>query len=420
MNNLETSNKLSVKNRKSMYRRWIFFAGLGYNYETQQAPSVAYAMSKALRKIYTNDDDYIEAMENHYKYFNVTPQMGNIILGASLALEEKDGLKAKEAIQALKTSLMGPFSGVGDSVFWILFPTIMGSISGYMALQGNATGAVVWMAMYIALYWVKMKFFDLGYSSGTKLVSSLGAKINLFTDAISVMGLMVIGTLIATVIKIYTPLEFQTGKVSLPIQAEIFDKIMPALLPVCLTGLVYWLLSKKNLDPYANYSFDYSILSNRVSNRNIRSSKIKKLMEAYMKRHFVIATHSTFAKGLSEAIVFFAGETLDITSINAYVTNKPIDDEVEEVFEKLNSEDELVILTDIMSGSVNQKFTPFVTRPHTHLITGANLPVALALAMEPVQSYLTGERVQEIISEAKEQIIYMNERANSVLDEEDE
>ncbi|MCG0835840.1 N-acetylgalactosamine permease IID component [Lactiplantibacillus plantarum] len=250
MNNKpNTTGKLSVKERKHMFRRWIFSAGLGYNYETQQAPSVAFSMARALRKIYPNDDDYIEAMDNHYKYFNVTPQMGNIILGASLAMEEKDGLKAKDAVQSLKTSLMGPFSGVGDSVFWILFPTIMGSIAGYMALQGNAIGAVIWMLMYIALYWVKMWLFNLGYTSGTKLVTTLGNKINLFTDAISVMGLMVIGTLIATVVTVYTPFKFHTGKVTLALQSGVLDKIMPGLLPVLLTALVYWLLGKKSWTP---------------------------------------------------------------------------------------------------------------------------------------------------------------------------
>ena len=36
------SNKLTVKERKHMFRRWIFAAGLGYNFETQQAPAVAF------------------------------------------------------------------------------------------------------------------------------------------------------------------------------------------------------------------------------------------------------------------------------------------------------------------------------------------------------------------------------------------
>ncbi|ALX89724.1 PTS system mannose/fructose/sorbose family transporter subunit IID [Lactobacillus rhamnosus] len=240
-----TVKQLSKKERNAAFRRWTFVAGLGWNYETQQAPSVAYAMARALRKIYPNDDDYIEAMDNHFKYFNITPQMGNVVLGATLAMEEKDGLKAKDAVQNLKVSLMGPLSGVGDSIFWLLWPTIIGGIAGYMALQGNPTGAIVWTLVSAALYFVKMGLSKLGYSSGTKLITSFSERLNIFTDAISVMGLMVVGTIVATVVKVYTPLKFSTGKVSLSVQTGVLDKIMPALLPAALAGLTYWLLGKK-------------------------------------------------------------------------------------------------------------------------------------------------------------------------------
>lgn len=241
--------KLTKKELNKMFRRWIFSAGLGYNFETQQAPSVAFSMRKALRKIYKDDKEYIEAMDNHYKYFNANPLMANVILGATLAMEENEGIKAKNAVQSLKTSLMGPFSGVGDSIFWILIPTIMGSIAGYMAVQGNATGAVIWMILQAIFYFLKVWLFKTGYNSGTKLVTSLGKKINIFTDAISIMGLMVIGCLIPTVVKVFIPLKFKTGKVILSLQNGILDKIMPALLPVAVTIFVYWLLGKKNITP---------------------------------------------------------------------------------------------------------------------------------------------------------------------------
>ena len=145
MNN-QTVNKLTDKERKAAFRRWTFVAGLGWNYETQQAPSVAFAMSKALRTIYPNDEDYIEAMDNHFKYFNITPQMGNLVLGATLAMEEQDGLKAKDAVQNLKISLMGPLSGVGDSLFWVLWPTIIGLLfqhqEPHLCRRQGQTGSV--------------------------------------------------------------------------------------------------------------------------------------------------------------------------------------------------------------------------------------------------------------------------------------
>ena len=59
------------------------------------------------------------------------------------------------------------------------------------------------------------------------------------------MGLTVVGSLIATVVKVYTPLKFSFGEVSLPLQGGVFEKIMPALLPVILTITVYWLMEKK-------------------------------------------------------------------------------------------------------------------------------------------------------------------------------
>lgn len=60
------------------------------------------------------------------------------------------------------------------------------------------------------------------------------------------MGLMVVGSLVPAVVKVYTPLKFATGKVSLSLQKGIFDKIMPGLLPVCLALLVYWLLGRNH------------------------------------------------------------------------------------------------------------------------------------------------------------------------------
>ena len=104
-----------------------------------------------------------------------------------------NGIKSKDAVQALKTSLMGPFAGVGDTIIWILLPTVMGSIAGYMALQGNPIGAIIWILIGMLLFWIRIKLFDLGYNSGVKLVTELGDKLTLFTDAVSVMGRRYVG-----------------------------------------------------------------------------------------------------------------------------------------------------------------------------------------------------------------------------------
>jgi PTS system mannose-specific IID component len=245
MSNDDNELVLTKEDRRRAALRYMFMGVNNFNYENQQGPAVVFSLNKALRKIHKNDEDYKESLDNHFKYFNTTTAMANIILGASLAMEEKNGIKAKDSIQSLKTSLMGPLAGIGDTIIWILFPTIMGSISGYMARQGNPTGAIIWLLFNIIFAFIKLKLWDLGYSQGVKLVTALGAKVNIFTESASVMGLFVVGALIATAVKFQTVAAFSFGEVSLPIQTEILDRILPSLLPVGLTYLVYKLMGSK-------------------------------------------------------------------------------------------------------------------------------------------------------------------------------
>ena len=184
-------------------------------------------------------------MEVELEYFNTTPYVAPLIIGADVAMQERKGLSSLEAVRSIKTSLMGPLAGIGDSVLWVLYPTIMGSIGGYMALEGNPLGAIIWILFNLLLVGLRVKLYNIGYNSGTRLITDLSEKLSAFTESASIMGLTVVGSLIATVVKVYTPLKFSFGEVSLPLQGGIFEKIMPALLPVILTITVYWLMEKK-------------------------------------------------------------------------------------------------------------------------------------------------------------------------------
>lgn len=241
--------KVTKKDLRRTAARYNFMACNIFNYESQMGPAVAWAMAPVLRKIYKDDEEYKAALNNHFNYYNSTTAMSSVILGATLAIEEKDGIEAKETVQSLKTSLMGPFAGVGDTLVWVLWPTIIGSISGYMAQQGNPLGAIIWLICNIAFWFAKSKLFEVGYKSGTNMITKLGQKLSVFTEAASIMGLSVVGALIATSVNIQTGLKFKVGEVKLALQADILDKIMPALLPVLLTLLVYKLLGNKKWTP---------------------------------------------------------------------------------------------------------------------------------------------------------------------------
>ena len=203
---------LDKKDLRKVGHRWIQTCIATYGYELQLAPSVVYALAPALRKIYPNDEDYKKALNNHFKYFNCMPWLAKILLGASLAIEDTQGLDGMNAVQDLKVGLMGPLSGIGDTIGWVMLPTIFGSIAAYMALEGNMVG--------------------------------LG--INVFTEAASILGMTVVGCLIPSVVKLVCGLNFASGDVILSVQDQI-DGVMPALLPVAAVGIMYYLVKVKKV-----------------------------------------------------------------------------------------------------------------------------------------------------------------------------
>ena len=230
--------------RRANYR-WLMSV-CTFNYQTQQGASAAYALSPILRKIYKNDDDYVEALNNHFQYFNTQPWLASIVLGATVAMEEKEGLKAKQAIQDFKVGVMGPLAGIGDSLLMVMIPTIMGSIAAYMAKEGNPIGVLLWMILIFIIFALRMRGFEFGYKQGIKIITEYGEKLNNLTEAASVLGLTVVGALIPSVISVVVPIKFTFGEVAMEIQ-PLLDQIMPSLVPVILTFVVYRLLGYKRM-----------------------------------------------------------------------------------------------------------------------------------------------------------------------------
>lgn len=226
--------------------RWSLMAVNTFNYDTQLAPAVVYGIGPLLRKVYPDDDEYVEALNNHFRYFNTHPWIANLVLGATLALEDKEGIATVDAVQNIKVSLMGPLAGIGDTLIWTLLPTIFGSIAGYMALDGNPVGTILWLLSNVLFIGLRTQLMWIGYKEGTKLITKLGSKIAQITDAASVLGLTVVGALAATVVTAKTSLTFQMGKVNMPV-ADLLDKILPSMISVLTVWALYKLIGRKGM-----------------------------------------------------------------------------------------------------------------------------------------------------------------------------
>lgn len=138
-----------------------------------------------------------------------------------------------------------------------------------------------------------------------------------------------------------------------------------------------------------------------------------------MKRVLVLASHHRLADGMKDSLAFVSGGEQETIALSAYVDNQPIDEAVKTLMDGFAPEDEVIILTDMTSGSVNQKFFPYVNRPHTHLVSGMNLPLAFTIAMEDADDYISAERMREIVEESRAEMKYVNDLASGE-DEDDE
>lgn len=137
-------------------------------------------------------------------------------------------------------------------------------------------------------------------------------------------------------------------------------------------------------------------------------------------RRFIFASHHKLAYGLKDTVDFLTGATKIIYDINAYLDDetKDIDTVVAELFASFDDEDEVIVLVDMMGGSVYQKFYPYMS-DKVHVICGMNLPMALSLVLAPEDERLTSEKVEQVLMDCKNQLVYVNKMAASV-DEDDE
>ncbi|NUU68389.1 PTS system mannose/fructose/sorbose family transporter subunit IID [Enterobacteriaceae bacterium BIT-l23] len=221
-----------------------------WNYERQMNLAFVYALMPVLKKLYHNKDELAAALRRHLAFFNTTPHIVTLILGITVAMEEKnsrEGGRDAASVDNVKASLMGPLAGLGDSFFWGTLRLIATGVGTSLALKGNVLGPVLFLLIFnVPHIAVRYLFTRWGYVLGTGVLQRIqksGAMESL-TFGAAIIGLMVVGAMTASMIDITIPLTFGTGDATTRVQ-DIINDIMPSLLPLASFGVVYWLLGKK-------------------------------------------------------------------------------------------------------------------------------------------------------------------------------
>lgn len=251
--NEPAKKKLSKKEVVRAFWRWTFVSHANYNYERLQATGVIHALSPILKHLYGDDEEQMkEALQRHMEFFNTEPHFGGAILGMTIAMEEEKSNGAPitgGTINGLKTGLMGPLAGIGDTLWQGTLIPILLSFTVTFGAKGNVfMGPILFALLHLSIIWgIGYLSWMQGYTLGKEGIAKVlkGSLLPTVMTYAQCLGPIVIGALSASFVKVSTPLKLDLGKEVLKVQSGILDKLILGLLPLGITLLAYYLLKRK-------------------------------------------------------------------------------------------------------------------------------------------------------------------------------
>jgi PTS system mannose-specific IID component len=234
--------------RRQIY--WRSFAlQSAFSFDRMQALGFTWALMPFLKQLYGNTAEYARALRRHLTFFNTHMWIPGPIFAMVAELEARRARNPEEvdvqSIQAVKGSLMGPLAGIGDSMFHGTLRPLLGGISASLALQGNPLAPVIFLVGCNVVH-VYVRYFsqNYGFRLGGNLFERIDqAGLRRLMESAAIAGLMGVGGLVGTWLSITTPLTYTIQNSSVSIQGML-DSIMPKLLPLLTTLLVYWAIRR--------------------------------------------------------------------------------------------------------------------------------------------------------------------------------
>ena len=243
---------LTKKDVNNAWRTWWLYAEVQSNNVVFQGLSHMLSLMDSLRKLYPNDDDYREALKRNSQFYNTEGTIGAVVNGMTLSMEEERATGENvpdEVMYSMRTALMGPMAGIGDSLVWGTCKTISLSIATTFALSGNLLAVPAALMFPLVTYFIGRWLYGLGYDLGRTAVMNMlkSGIMDKIIMACGMLGLMVMGALSAENVALEIATEFTLANTADPISIQgMIDAVAPGLLPLAVIGLISLYLKKHN------------------------------------------------------------------------------------------------------------------------------------------------------------------------------
>ncbi|GFE43427.1 UNVERIFIED_CONTAM: PTS mannose transporter subunit IIA [Streptococcus canis] len=135
-----------------------------------------------------------------------------------------------------------------------------------------------------------------------------------------------------------------------------------------------------------------------------------------MKRKFLIGSHGKLASGLQSSIDILAGMGQALEIIDAYVDDSDYTSQIDDFVAGVAADEQGLIFTDLLGGSVNQKMVTAVMasgKDNIFLITNSNLATLLSLVFLNPDEALTKDRIVTVINESQVQLVDLSPATDS-------
>lgn len=214
-----------------------------FSFERMQALGFTESMLPAFKKMYGDSkEDISEFMTYNMEFINTEPHAATFMMGLILSMEEKG--EDRKVIEGVRNGLFGPLAGVGDTIFWFTLLPISAAICCSLAQDGSILGPLLYILIWFLAAISRILFGRLGFTLGTKLVTTMSEYTKYLTEAAGILGVMVVGGLIPSYVSLSFSENLTFGMEGTTVQS-IFDNVIPNLLPLCVVFLIYWLFKKK-------------------------------------------------------------------------------------------------------------------------------------------------------------------------------
>ena len=169
--------KLTNKELWRVFRHQLTIRGAN-NYERQQNAGFTEAMMPVIEKYYDDPEEKKEAYARHMEYFLTNDITSAIPVGVAAAMEERYATERDidpDSINAVKTALMGPLAGLGDSLLNGTARPILAGLAISFVSSGLGWFGPIFFVIGMAIVSLGVRYLGVfqGYKQGVKFVEKI-------------------------------------------------------------------------------------------------------------------------------------------------------------------------------------------------------------------------------------------------------